>query len=71
MLLELRTFGLLAGARGQPPGDIDAVVRAAEAVARCILEHHAVTEVEVNPLFVYATGAQAVDARIFLGGGDG
>ena len=71
MLQELRTFGLLAGARGRASADLDAVVRAAEAVARCILEHDAVMEVEVNPLFVYADGAQAVDARIFIGGKDG
>ena len=71
MLEELRTFGLLAGARGRPAADLGAVVRAADAVARCILEHEVIAEVEVNPLFVYATGVQAVDARIFLGGTDG
>ncbi|GMV06394.1 MAG: acetyltransferase [Gemmatimonadota bacterium] len=71
MLEELRTWGLLAGARGRPAADLDAVVAAAGAVARCILENEAVAEVEVNPLFVYASGAQAVDARIFLGGRDG
>ncbi|HSG09693.1 MAG TPA: acetate--CoA ligase family protein [Longimicrobiales bacterium] len=71
MLQELRTFGLLAGARGRASADLDAVVRAAEAVARCILEHDVVMEVEVNPLFVYSDGAQAVDARIFIGGKDG
>jgi acetyltransferase len=68
MLKELRTYGLLSGARGRPPADLDAVVDAAAAVARCVLEHEEVAEVEVNPLFVYAAGAQAVDARIFLGG---
>lgn len=66
MLGELRTFGLLAGARGRPTADLDAVVAAAGSVARCILEHDEVAEVEVNPLFVYASGVQAVDARIFL-----
>lgn len=71
MLGELRTFGLLAGARGRPTADLDAVVRAAQAVARCVLDNETVTEVEVNPLFVYSTGAQAVDARIFLRGIDG
>jgi acetyltransferase len=68
MLQELRTFGMLAGARRRPPADLGAVVEAAQAVSRCILEHEVVAEVEVNPLFVYASGAQAVDARIFLGG---
>jgi acyl-CoA synthetase (NDP forming) len=66
MLGELRTYGLLAGARGRETADVDAVVDAAQAVARCLVENDEVMEVEVNPLFVYARGCQAVDARIFL-----
>jgi len=71
MLRELRTWGLLGGARGRTPADLDAVVAAVGAVARCILENPDVGEVEVNPLFVYASGAQAVDARVFLTDGSG
>lgn len=66
MLGELRTYGLLTGARGRDSADMNAIVEAARAVSRCILEHEEVAEVEVNPLFAYASGAQAVDARIFL-----
>jgi len=66
MLGELRTYGLLAGARGRAAADVDAVVAATAAVARCLLDNEDVSEVEVNPLFVYATGAEAVDARVFL-----
>ncbi len=69
MLGELRTWGLLAGARGRAPADLDAVVAAVGAVARCILERPDVGEVEVNPLFVYPGGVQAVDARVFLAHG--
>jgi acetyltransferase len=68
MLGELRIFGLLAGARGRANADLDAVVDAAAAVAGCVMEHEQVGEVEVNPLFVYAEGVEAVDARIFLVG---
>lgn len=67
MLRELRTWGVLAGARGRDPADVDAVVAAALAVARCVEEVEAVSEVEVNPLFAYARGVAAVDARVFLG----
>lgn len=66
MLGELRTRGLLEGARGRRAADVDAVVRQAAAVARTLLEVPDVDEVEVNPLFVGAEGATAVDARIFL-----
>jgi acetyltransferase len=66
MVGELKTFGLLAGARGRDVADIDAVVAAAASVAECILEHEDIAEVEVNPLFVYAEGVEAVDARVVL-----
>lgn len=66
MLAELRTYGLLTGARGRESADLGAAVAAARAVSRCILEYDEVAEVEVNPLFAYAHGAEAVDARIFL-----
>jgi acetyltransferase len=66
MLGELRVSAVLGGARGGEPADLDAVVAAVGAVARCILENDDVGEVEVNPLFVHAFGAQAVDARVFL-----
>jgi acetyltransferase len=66
LLSELRTHGLLTGARGRAPADVEAIVAAARAVSRCILDNEEVAEVEVNPLFVYAHGAEAVDARVFL-----
>jgi len=66
MLAELRISALLSGARGGETADLAAVVATVGAVARCILEYDDVGEVEVNPLFVYASGAQAVDARVFL-----
>jgi acetate---CoA ligase (ADP-forming) len=66
MLGELRVSGMLTGMRGRPPADLDAVVAAALSVARCILDNDDVADVEVNPLFVYARGVQAVDARVFL-----
>ncbi|MDH5758262.1 MAG: acetate--CoA ligase family protein, partial [Gemmatimonadota bacterium] len=69
MLAELRTYGLLTGARGTEHADLGAVVVAARSVARCIADHPEVAEVEVNPLFVYAHGVEAVDARIFLTSG--
>ena len=64
MLTDLRIFPLLDGARGRPKGDFAAVVAAA--VSNCLIAHPSVVEVEVNPLFVYAEGALAVDARLFV-----
>jgi len=44
---------LLAGFRGNPPGDIDAVARTVSAVSRFIADHaDQISEVEINPLAV-------------------
>ncbi|HSG48130.1 MAG TPA: acetate--CoA ligase family protein, partial [Longimicrobiales bacterium] len=66
MLSELRVSRVLSGGRGRPAADVDAVVDAALAVARCVMDHPEVAEVEINPLFVYARGAVPVDARVYL-----
>lgn len=71
MLGELRLAGILEGARGRPACDTDAVVRAALAVSRCVLEYEDVAEIEVNPLFVYPAGVAPVDARVYLIDGSG
>jgi hypothetical protein len=74
MLAELRIAVALAGGRGRPPADIDAVVDAVLAVARCLDGAPAdVTEIEVNPLMAgpVGKGAVAVDALIVRGIGAG
>jgi acyl-CoA synthetase (NDP forming) len=69
MLSGLWVARILQGGRGRPAGDLDAVLGAARAVARCILQFDEVAEVEVNPLFVYPRGVVPVDARVYLTGG--
>lgn len=67
MLAETRVAVALAGGRGRPPADVDAVVDAVLAVARCLAEAPAdVSEIDVNPLMVgpVGKGAVAVDALI-------
>ncbi|UCC25213.1 MAG: acetate--CoA ligase family protein [Gemmatimonadales bacterium] len=65
-LEELRIHPILAGHRGQGVADMDTLVEAVSAVARCLLEHEELSSVEVNPLFVYRDGVAPVDARAFL-----
>ncbi|WP_227447523.1 acetate--CoA ligase family protein [Cognatishimia sp. F0-27] len=64
-LLRLRIAPLLAGYRGQPAGDLDALVFAVMAVQDYVDAHRdAVEEVEINPLLLLRDGAVAVDALI-------
>jgi acyl-CoA synthetase (NDP forming) len=63
---KLRSAALLAGVRGAPPADLDAVVHAVLAVGRLMQSLPEVTEIDVNPLVIHAEGhgATALDALI-------
>jgi len=65
-LSRLSAKKLLAGVRGAPPCDIDAVVKAVMAIGRLIETVPAITEIDLNPLMVHAKGqgATALDALI-------
>jgi acetyltransferase len=69
MIGETHAGKLLAGLRGQPPADIDAVAEVIERVAQLALDHPQIEEIDINPLLVYAAGqgALAVDVRMVLG----
>ena len=64
----LNTLGiapLLAGYRGQPPANMDAILAAVQGVQSYVLENaDTVSEVEINPLLCTADRAVAVDALI-------
>jgi acetyltransferase len=66
MLDELKVSKLLAGYRGKPPADVDALVKAICGLSDFYLNHrNLLTDFEINPLIVLANGhgARAVDVR--------
>ncbi len=65
-LSKLRSAKLLAGVRGAPAGDVDAVVQTVMAIGRLMRTVPKLTEIDVNPLMVHAKGqgATALDALI-------
>ena len=66
MLGELKVGKLLAGFRGRPPADIDALVAAMCGLSDLYLAHrHLLTDLEINPLMVLpkGQGVRAVDVR--------
>jgi acetate---CoA ligase (ADP-forming) len=70
MIGELRVASLLAGARGAPPADTGAVVRAitgVSALAADLADH--LEALDVNPLICGPGGAVAVDALAISRGG--
>jgi acetyltransferase len=70
MLSEIRGFGLLRGARGQRPADLDAVIDTIVRISALVTDFPEITELDINPLIVADKGAGAVaaDIRIGIGG---
>jgi acyl-CoA synthetase (NDP forming) len=69
MIAELRGLAPLAGYRGKPKGDLDALARAIVALSRLALtDKPNVLEAEINPLMVrpVGQGVVAVDALVKL-----
>jgi succinyl-CoA synthetase beta subunit len=69
MMAEVRGLAPLAGYRGKPKGDLDALARAIVALSRlAAMDHPNVMEAEINPLIVRPAGqgVVAVDALVKL-----
>ena len=68
MIGEIKGKPVLDGVRGQPGADIAALKSAILKVSAFVQEHPEVQELDLNPMFAYADGAIAVDARIVIAG---
>jgi acyl-CoA synthetase (NDP forming) len=67
MLKELRGYKVLEGVRGQPPRDIDALVKAMVGLSDIFAAHRDhLSDMEINPIMVQAQGrgVAAVDVRL-------
>ena len=67
MVDRLKLARLLAGYRGKPPADREALETAVAALARFFLDHRdEIADIEINPLMVRpdGQGAVAVDVRV-------
>ncbi|KQV99343.1 acetate--CoA ligase family protein [Rhizobacter sp. Root1221] len=65
-LHRLKAAKLLTGFRGTPPVDLDAVADVVAALGQFMLAHPHISEVDINPLVVYAAGKGviALDALV-------
>jgi acyl-CoA synthetase (NDP forming) len=66
MLGELRGARLLAGFRGEPPVDLDAVADMIVNVGDLLVSHPEIVEIDLNPVSASAQGCVALDARIIV-----
>jgi acyl-CoA synthetase (NDP forming) len=66
MIREIKGYPLLEGYRGQEKVDVSNLEEMILKVSRFVEKNPAVKELDLNPVFAYADGAVAVDARIIL-----
>jgi acetyltransferase len=57
---------LLKGYRGEAPGDLEGVKDTIKRVARLTLDFDEISELDINPVFVYENGLSALDIKIKL-----
>jgi acetyltransferase len=63
MLHSLRIWPLLAGYRGRPGVDLDALLEVVMRFSYLIADYPEISEIEINPLLAGADGVVALDAR--------
>jgi len=66
MISEVKAYPILQGYRGQPPRDLDTIVKILLSTSKMVMEHQNIKELDLNPVMVYEKGAKTVDARIIL-----
>jgi acyl-CoA synthetase (NDP forming) len=65
MIDEIAGHRVLAGIRGRPPADREAIIDAILRVSRLVCDHRdEISELDINPLHVFSEGAKAVDGLI-------
>jgi acetyl coenzyme A synthetase (ADP forming)-like protein len=66
MVNEIKTTGLLRGARGERPADINAIASYIVNLSCLVSDFPEIRELDINPLTVMEKGAIALDARIIF-----
>ncbi len=66
MIREIKGYPVLAGYRGQPQVDTNALADCLLAVAQIAEENADIVEIDLNPVFAYPDSALVADARIII-----
>jgi acetyl coenzyme A synthetase (ADP forming)-like protein len=66
MVNEIKTVGLLRGARGERPADINSIASYIVNLSWLVSDFPEIQELDINPLMVMEKGAMALDARIIF-----
>jgi acetyltransferase len=66
MVNEIKTVGLLKGARGEKPVDLSAIADNIVRLSTLVTAFPEIQELDINPLVVMEKGAVALDARVIF-----
>ena len=66
MIHDIQGFPVLAGHRGAAPADLEALQHILLTLSAFVESTPEVKEIDLNPIYAYAQGALAVDARVVL-----
>jgi acyl-CoA synthetase (NDP forming) len=66
MITEIKGYEILKGTRGESPKDIKAIEEVLMKVSRLTTENPEISEIDLNPIFVFESGIQVIDARMIL-----
>jgi acetyltransferase len=67
MILELRSYPILKGSRGQIPCDLDSLAHLIEIFSQLPFLYPDIMEVDLNPVFLFQTGLIVGDVRVIKG----
>jgi acyl-CoA synthetase (NDP forming) len=66
LIREIRSHRLFAGLRGRPPCDLASAVDLLVRVSELVADQPEIAELDLNPVFLTASGALIADARLVL-----
>jgi len=66
MINEIKGFEILKGVRGEGPKDIKAIKNLLLKISQLALENPEISEIDLNPVFVFEKGLQVIDARMIF-----
>ncbi len=67
MVKEIKGYPVLQGVRGADSGDVEAIVDIILKVSSLVSANEVISELDLNPVFIFKKGASVVDARMILG----
>ena len=68
MITETKSYALLRGVRGEPSSDINSIIDVIRRVSQLSIDFKEISEIDINPLFVYerGKGSLALDVKITI-----